>query len=407
MSFTIGVVLFALALAISIALHEFGHLVTAKAFGMKARRYFIGFGPKVWSFRRGETEYGLKAIPAGGFVDIAGMSHVEDLPHDDEPRAFWRFAAWKRVVVMAAGSVTHFAVALVVLYGLSFTSGLPTGKMIVGDVPSCVVLDATPKTGEVRDCQPGDPPGPAAQAGLRKGDEIVAIDDSPIRSFDDLVAQVRTHPNQDLTFRYLRDGTEHTTVVHTVEGTRLAIEGDPKRDDNLSTVGLISILPSTTERFGPLTGVGGTLSYTGSLIGATFSSLKEFPAKIPKLIDALAGQQRDPGTPVSVVGASRIGGQAIQAGSWPSFFMMLAIFNMFIGIFNLLPLLPLDGGHIAILLYERARSAIAKARGRRDPGHVDPTKLVPLTLVVILVFGGISLLTILTDIVNPIANPFD
>jgi membrane-associated protease RseP (regulator of RpoE activity) len=418
MSFALGVVLFALVLAISIAAHEFGHLLTAKMFGMKARRYFIGFGPKIWSFRRGETEYGLKAIPAGGFVDIAGMSHVEELHEDDEPRAFWRYAAWKRIVVMSAGSATHFALALVILYGLAITAGLPNAAAAekpppakLAAMPDCVQRIDT--AGNYQDCAPGDPVSPAKQAGLREGDLITKADNTVIGDWDDLFDYIRKHPNADVTLTYQRDTASgpvtNTATVHVLKATRPATPQESSDPKKTLEVGVIGIQVDTTIapiNYNPISAVGGTLGYTGSLFKATFSALGQFPSKIPKLIDALSGKPRDTDTPVSVIGASKLGGQAVEAGQWQAFFMLLAAFNLFIGVFNLVPLLPLDGGHVAVLLYEKIRNSIARARGKEAPGSVDQAKLAPIMLTVIFVVGSISLLTMYVDVANPITNPF-
>jgi membrane-associated protease RseP (regulator of RpoE activity) len=410
LSFVLGVVLFALILAISVSAHEFGHLLTAKMFGMKARRYFIGFGPKLWSFRRGETEYGIKAIPAGGFVDIAGMSHLEELHQDDEPRAFWRYPAWKRAVVMSAGSATHFLLAIAILYGMAVTAGLPNDapvEPVLSEVPACVPHQDT--AGNLAPCTEADPVSPARQANLQVGDRILALDGTQVAGWDDLVTYIRAHPNADLTIVYRRAGVTRAVTVHTVRTTRPALDGEPRDASGNAVVGALGAsgtLPQLTVSYGPVGAIGATGDFTARAFGATFSALGQFPSKVPKLLDALSGKQRDPDTPVSVVGASKLGGQAVEAGQWLSFFLLLAGFNLFIGIFNLLPLLPLDGGHIAILGYEKARSAIAKARGRADPGGIDHSKLAPVMLAVIFVVGGLSLLTIYADVVNPIANPF-
>lgn len=413
MSFTLGVVLFAIGIGVSIALHEFGHLLTAKAFGMKATRYFIGFGPTLYSFRRGETEYGLKAIPAGGFVKIVGMTHLEEVDRADEPRAFWQFPAWKRTVVLAAGSVTHFLVALVALYGAAVTTGLPTERAearaesaVVGQVQPCVV-PVGQADGRVRDCRAGDPAAPAAVAGLQAGDRIVRVGDTPVRTFDDLLLVLRGNPGRTLAVTYVRDGAERTTTIPIASVRRAPTESEEGGPDGLTTVGAIGVArASVIEEFGPLAAIGGTLRFTGSIVAGTFGAIKTLPEKIPPLFGALAGEERDPNGPVSVVGVSRVGGQAVDAGSALVFLLLFAGFNIFVGIFNLFPLLPLDGGHIAVLWFERIRSRIARALGRADPGPVDLNKLMPLTMLVIVVFGGISLVAILADIVNPIDNPF-
>jgi membrane-associated protease RseP (regulator of RpoE activity) len=405
MSFTLGVVLFALGIGVSIALHEFGHLLTAKAFGMQATRYFIGFGPTLFSFRRGETQYGLKAVPAGGFVSITGMSRTEEIPAEHQHRAFWRYPAWKRTVVLSAGSVTHFLLAILAVYGAAVTAGLPTGKAVVASVQPCVV-PAAGADGVVRDCAPGDPAAPAAALGLRPRDQIVAVAGQPVATYEDLLVQLRARPGETVPLTYRRDGEERTGDITVAAVRRKPIGEERAGPDGFVTVGAIGVAPSFTEHFGPVAAVGETFRFTGSMFAATGTAIANFPEKVPALLGALAGAERDPEGPISVVGASRVGGQAIEAGFVLLFVLLFAGFNIFVGVFNLFPLLPLDGGHIAVLWFERARSGIARALGRRDPGPVDLNKLVPLTVLVIVVFGGISVMAILADIVNPIANPF-
>ena len=405
MSFTLGVVLFALGIGASVALHEFGHLLTAKAFGMQATKYFIGFGPTLFSFRRGETQYGLKAIPAGGFVSITGMTRTERVPETDQHRAFWRYPAWKRTVVLSAGSITHFLLAILAVYGAAVTAGLPTSKAVVASVQPCVVPTAA-ADGTVRDCAPGDPAAPAAGLGLRARDQIVAVAGQPVGTYEELLIALRSRPGQTVELTYLRDGEERTGSLTVGSVQRKPIKGETAGPDGFVTVGAIGVAPSFTEHFGPAAAVGQTFRFTGSMFQATGTAIANFPDKVPALFGALAGEQRDPDGPISVVGASRVGGQAIEAGFVLLFVLLFAGFNIFIGVFNLFPLLPLDGGHIAVLWFERARSRIARALGRRDPGPVDLNKLVPLTVLVIVLFGGISVIAILADIVNPIANPF-
>jgi membrane-associated protease RseP (regulator of RpoE activity) len=407
MSFTLGVVLFALGIGVSVALHEFGHLLTAKAFGMQATKYFIGFGPTLFSFRRGETQYGLKAIPAGGFVSITGMTRTEEVPEADQARAFWRYPAWKRTVVLSAGSITHFLLAVLAVYGVAVTAGLPTTKAVVASVQPCVVPTAA-ANGTVRDCAPGDPAAPAAALGLRAQDQIVAVAGQPVGTYEELLTALRSRPGQTVQLTYERDGQERTASLTVASVQRKPIPGSAEKagPDGLVTVGAIGVAPSVTEHFGPVAAVGETFRFTGSMFKATGTAIANFPQKVPQLLGAVTGEERDPEGPISVVGASRVGGQAIEAGFVLLFVLLFAGFNIFVGVFNLFPLLPLDGGHIAVLWFERARSRIARALGRRDPGPVDLNKLVPLTVLVIVLFGGISVMAILADIVNPIANPF-
>lgn len=414
MSFTLGVILFALGLALSIAAHEFGHLLTAKAFGMNARRYFIGFGRTLWSFRKGETEYGLKLLPLGGFVDIAGMSHTEQLPADDEPRAFWRFATWKRVVVMSAGSVTHMILAVVILYGVAVTAGLPNTKAptdvapVIGRVASCI--QTIDPNGTVQPCTAGDPASPAKQAGLAAGDQIVSVDGQATATWSELVRVIRDNPGKTLPVTYLRDGVTHQTTVTLGSVMRPALPGEKHDAAGMTRVGVLATeakLPPAVLHYGPVSGVGATLGFTGDLIGRTVVALGQFPSKVPALFEALTSSKpRDPNSPISVVGASKLGGDALAAGSLLTFFLLLASINIFIGIFNILPLLPLDGGHIAVLVVERLRSLVARMRGRADPGRIDPASLAPLMIAFVVLVGGISVLAILADVVNPIANPF-
>jgi membrane-associated protease RseP (regulator of RpoE activity) len=405
MSFTVGVVLFALGIGASVALHEFGHLLTAKAFGMQATRYFIGFGPTLFSFRRGETQYGLKAIPAGGFVSISGMTRTEAVPEADQSRAFWRYPAWKRTVVLSAGSATHFLLAILAVYGAAVTAGLPTSKAVVASVQPCVVPTAA-ADGTVRDCAPDDPAAPAAGLGLRAQDQIVAVAGQRVSTYEDLLTALRSRPGETVELTYRRDGAERTGSLTVASVRRMPLNGEKADQDGLVTVGAIGVAPSLTEHFGPAAAVGETFRFTGSMFRATGTAIANFPEKVPQLLGAVAGEERDPEGPISVVGASRVGGQAIEAGFVLLFVLLFAGFNIFVGVFNLFPLLPLDGGHIAVLWFERARSRIARALGRRDPGPVDLNKLVPLTVLVIVLFGGISVMAILADIVNPIANPF-
>lgn len=402
MSFALGVILFALGLGLSVAVHEFGHLLTAKGFGMKARRYFIGFGPKIFSFRAGETEYGLKALPAGGFVDIEGFAHVEELAREDGPRAFWRYAAWKRFVVLVSGSLTHFLIAFVILYCSALSFGLPTTKAIVGSVTKCV--PAEDKKGNALPCN-GDN-GPAYQIGLEKGDEITAVDGKTVKDYDSLVTTLRSKPGEKITLTYKHDGHTRTVATTLPAVKRPAISGEKKDKNGMTVVGAIGVSPSNLASYGIVSALGGSARFTGTVIDATFGAIGRFPDKVPQLVRALEGHKRDPNGPISVVGASRIGGQAVESGSWLFFLFLLASFNIFVGIFNLFPLLPMDGGHIAVLLFEKVRSWFARLRNRADPGHVDLAKLMPLTFVVILIFGGISVLTILADVVNPISVSF-
>ncbi len=415
MTFWLGVTLFAVGLFVSICLHEAGHMYTAKRFGMKVTQYFAGFGPTLWSFRRGETEYGVKAVPAGGFVKIVGMTPLEDVAPSDSGRAFWRFPLWQRTIVLVAGSAMHFVLALFIFFVMALTTGLPnpelrnfdarTAPPVIGEVSECVVpgWDLT-KNGELRACKADDPVAPARAAGLQPGDRVESVDGTAITTYGDLFDTVRASPPGPAEVVYVRDGERRTATADLVATERPDAK-DTSATGPLQTVSAIGVSPETPRpilHYSAVPAVGAAVWYSGVVVDQTFEAVAKFPSKIPKLVDAIGGEERDAETPISVVGASRIGGEAIELGLPIIFLAALGGLNIFIGVFNLFPLLPLDGGHVAIAWFEKVRSWLAARRGRPDPGRVDYNKLLPVTYLVILLFGGLTLLTLTADIVNPI-----
>ncbi|GAA4531159.1 M50 family metallopeptidase [Amycolatopsis samaneae] len=403
MAYIVGIVLFALGICISVALHEAGHMLTAKAFGMKVRRYFVGFGPTVFSFRRGETEYGLKWIPLGGFCDIAGMTAMDEITPDETKRAMWRFKTWKRTVVMAAGSVMHFILGFVVLYLMAVTMGLPnlhpTVEAVIGKT-SCAKAATTTEQVNNATCAPGDLV-PAAKAGLLPGDKVLSVGGKPTPTWNDMLNTVQAAGGPTV-FQVQRGGQTLPITIDIPRVQRLLTDNSVKE---VGMIGASAANPPGLLSYGPVDAVGKTVSFTGTMFSETAKRLVEFPQRIPAVVNSIFGGERDPNTPVSVVGASRIGGEAVERGLWPLFFFLLASFNFFIGVFNLLPLLPLDGGHIAIVWYERVRDWFRKLRGKAAGGPVDYTKLSAVTLVLVVIGGGITLLTVTADIVNPIRLP--
>ncbi len=407
MAYITGVVLFALIIFVSVCLHEAGHMVTAKAFGMKVSRYFAGFGPTLFSFRRGETEYGLKGIPLGGFVKIEGMTADEEIDPADEKRAMWRFPVWKRTVVMSAGSLTHFVLGFVLLWIVLTFVGIPNPKLNNPDaLPAYItVANCAVPSDDQLDCKPGDPASPAAQAGLQSNDKITTFDGTAIANYEDLVKVIRAAPAGTHTIGYDRGGVAGTASVNLVTVKRHPLDDPTGAQVNVSAIGVSGALPPgvpETVTYGPIESIGKTGVYTGQIFKGVGSALESFPGRIPKLWDALNGGQRDPNGPISVVGASRLGGETAEHGQWAVFLLLAASLNFFVGVFNLLPLLPLDGGHIAIAWFERIRSALYARFGRRDPGRVNYAKLMPVTYAVILIFGAFTLLTVGADIVNPV-----
>jgi membrane-associated protease RseP (regulator of RpoE activity) len=406
MAYLIGVVLFALAIFVSVCLHEAGHMLSAKRFGMKVTRYFAGFGPTLWSFRRGETEYGVKAIPLGGFVKIVGMTPQDD--DADDPRAMWKYPLWKRTVVMVAGSVTHFILGFVVLWITLTFVGVPNPAIDPAKQPAMIsVSDCVPGTEIQTGCAATDPASPAKVAGLRDGDVITVFNGHTIRTYDDLQKAIRssTYGPAELT---VKRGDETLPVIATlVPAQRLPLGTDNPnaKPVTVPALGVVWKVPPSvpdTVTYGPIESIGQGGVYTGRLFAAMGGAVGRIPERVPALVDALSGKPRDPNTPISVVGASRLGGETVEHGAWWMFLNLLVVLNFFVGVFNLLPLLPLDGGHIAIAWFEKVRSWIYARLGRRDPGRVNYLKLMPFTYAVILVFGGVTLLTVAADIVNPI-----
>jgi membrane-associated protease RseP (regulator of RpoE activity) len=402
-----GVVLFALCILISVALHECGHMWVARATGMKVRRYFVGFGPTLWSTRRpnklGSTEYGVKAIPLGGFCDIAGMTPVEELAPDEERHAMYKQKTWKRVAVLFAGPGMNFVVGLVLIYVMACVWGLPDLRpattAIVGET-SCVAPQVS-KDGEnpFGECpEPG--PGPAALAGIRPGDTIVKVGDTEVATFSDMATAIRKldGPVQVVVER---DGQRFTTTVDVAQTQRFT-SADAAERATVGAIGVSAAEPPGPTQHNPLSAVPATFAFTGDLAVELGKALAKIPTKVGALLHAIGGGERDPETPISVVGASIIGGDTVEHGLWVAFWFFLAQLNFVLGAVNLLPLLPFDGGHIAIAVYEKIRNAIRSARGMVAAAPVNYLKLMPATYVVLIVVVGYMLLTVTADLVNPI-----
>jgi membrane-associated protease RseP (regulator of RpoE activity) len=391
----IGWVIFIVALLFSVMLHETGHFVLAKKFGMKVTRYFVGFGPTIWSTWRGETEYGIKALPVGGFVKIVGMHSLDD-PDDpaDEPRSFRNKPGWQRILVLCAGSAMHFLLALVLIGGLALGVGIANDNTTqLGTVSSCVPKNVTALDNGT--CTASDPTSPSKLAGLRVGDVVIAFDGRPVSNFTQLGAAIRNAPpGSPVTITVRRDGklvTLHTTVA--------AVSG--------RSGSYLGIAPAVVFQVAsPL----GAISYAGTTFGQVLVGSAQAIAQLPGALPKLFAKDRastSAGQVGSVVGAAEATGAAVAANmGWQykvSFVILLiASLNIFVGAFNMLPLLPLDGGHVAVIIYERIRAWLARLRGRPDPGLVNMAKLLPVSfsLFVVLMFFGVIL--ILADIVNPV-----
>jgi membrane-associated protease RseP (regulator of RpoE activity) len=409
MTYTLGIVAFALIILVSVCLHEAGHMLTAKRFGMKVTRYFAGFGPTLWSFRKGETEYGIKAIPLGGFVKIVGMTpQDDDVAPEDEPRAMWRYPVWKRTVVMSAGSLTHFVIGFVLLWFTAAFVGLPNPALpssASAASPYVKIEQCAVGAANRYDCVASDAPSPARLAGLRNGDEIVGFNGAAITNYEQLINAIRSTAPGPATVTYVRDGHQNTTTVDLVPVMRAPLNDPNGTPVTTSALGVSLTNPPgvpVNVTYGPIGALGQAVKQTGQTFASIAVAITHLPGKIPGLVKALSGQPRDTNGPISVVGASELGGQTAQAGLWNFFLLLAAGLNFFVGVFNLLPLLPLDGGHIAVAWYEKIRTWFATRRNKPDPGRVDYFKLMPITYVVIVIFGAFSALTILADIINPV-----
>ncbi|MEO3757367.1 M50 family metallopeptidase [Mycobacterium sp. B14F4] len=407
MMWVIGVVLFALAILVSVALHECGHMWVARATGMKVRRYFVGFGPTLWSTWRtnkttgDRTEYGVKAVPLGGFCDIAGMTSVEDLAPDEHDRAMYKQKTWKRAAVLAAGPGMNFAIGLLLIYGIAVMWGLPNlhppTTAIVGET-SCVKAEVA--QGQLGGCLA---PSPAAAAGIEAGDTVVKVGDTAVANFDEMVTAIRKLDGPTR-FTVQRDGGEFTTVVDVVPAQRWVASGDTEKPEPVGTVGISAAQFGPTQ-YNPLSAAPATVAFTGDLAVELGKSLAKIPTKMGALVRSIGGEERDPETPISVVGASIIGGDAVDAGLWVAFWFFLAQLNFVLGAINLVPLLPFDGGHIAIAFFEKIRNMIRSARGMVAAAPVNYLKLMPATYVILLVVIGYMAVTVTADFINPI-RPF-
>jgi membrane-associated protease RseP (regulator of RpoE activity) len=390
----LGWLIFLAALVVSVMLHETGHFVTAKRFGMKCTQYFFGFGPTLWSVKRGETEYGFKAIPAGGFVKIVGMTSLDEVDPEDEPRSFRQAPGWQRLIVLAAGSFMHFLFAAVLLFGLALTIGIENGNTTqLGTVAACVPTSEQALTNGAA-CTSGEAKSPAVIAGLKVGDQVTSFNGTAVSNWTDLSnAILKVKPGTPVSLTVERGG--HSVTLHTALA-EVAGHGS-----------YFGIAPTTTlTRQGPVDAVKYVGTGFSQVVTGTGSALGQVPAALPNLFSPNRSKTAA-GNLSSVVGAAQATGAAVAAKvGWEykvNFVLLLiAELNIFWGVFNLFPLLPLDGGHIALVIWERIRAWFARLRRQPDPGLVDYRRVVPVMFSVFAVIIVFTLVVIVADIVNPV-----
>lgn len=374
----LGTLAFVVALLLSVMIHEFGHYLTAKRYGMKVTEFFLGFGTRIFSLQRGETEFGIKAIPAGGYCKIEGMTPGDVMPVGEENRAFYKASSGRKLIVLGAGSFLHFVIGYVLLFTLFAGIGTTQALPIIAEVIK----------------------GSAAQsAGIMVGDEVTSIDGKKVTDWYKDVTVIRNSQGRELTLGIKRAGQEliitAAPTLETIDGTERFLLGI------INEVGL--------KRTGVVTSFKNAGVVTKDFLFESVKSLAKLPSKIPELWgQTVNGEERDVNGLVGVVGVARVSGQAVSSDELSAmerlatFVLIIASLNIFVGIFNLLPILPLDGGHMAVAIADEIRAFIARLRGRSRPAAIDVTVLTPITMVVFVILAALTLLLLVADIVNPL-----
>jgi membrane-associated protease RseP (regulator of RpoE activity) len=442
-AYIVGVLVIALGVGLSIGLHEIGHLVPAKKFGVKVTQYMVGFGPTIWSRQRGETEYGIKAVPLGGYIRMIGMfppkpgddpSHLrasstgrfsqlmdqarqdsmDEVQPGDEHRVFYRLSVPKKVVVMLGGPTMNLLIAFVLFGGLLTLYGIPTATPLISSVAPCAPT-AAPTTGNPQPaCAPGDPASPAVQAGLQAGDRIVSVNGTPVTRWDEVTPLIRQAAGTTLTLGVDRGGRQVTLEAPIAALNRAAyVDNDKVKVDSSGAVvtervGYLGATPTGEQVKGTVAQVPG---FVWNVFTQTASVVVNVPQKMVGVVQAAFGSgERDPNGPISVVGVGRAGGEIASAdlgadgtvAKIMTLLSLIASLNMALFVFNLIPLLPLDGGHVAGALWEGLKRNGARILGKADPGHVDVAKMLPVAYTMALVLISMSALLIYADIVKPV-----
>lgn len=373
----LGILAFAVALLLSVMIHEFGHYITAKRFDMKVTEFFLGFGKRIWSFTKGETEFGIKAIPAGGYCRIEGMTPRDEMPAGEEARAFYGATTTRKLIVLGAGSTAHFIIGFLLIFSIFFGVGV---NALLSNVTKV------------------SPNSAAAAAGFQPGDKITAIDGVEVTDWYQDSQLIAASKGRELAFSVQRDGQELT-----IAAAPTYLESEKRYV--LGVVTKIGI-----KRDGLLTSVKESARATAVLTRESVKALITLPTKVPQLIRQTFGdEKRDPNGLVGIVGAARVSGDAVSSNKLNNterlgtFLLLIASLNIFVGLFNLLPLLPLDGGHMAVAIADEIRAFFARLRGRPRPAGIDVNVLTPLTMSVFAVLAVLTAILLIADILNPVS----
>lgn len=372
-----GIIAFVLALLTSVMFHELGHFLTARKFGMRVSEFFVGFGRRVWSITHGETEYGIKAIPAGGYCRIEGMTPTDVMPDGEDNRAFVKASSAKKLIVLGAGSTAHFILGFLLIFSIFFAVGYTTLTPNIAQVGEKSVAQA---------------------AGFKAGDEILSINGNPVENWSVDAKQIANSQGKELRFEILRNGE------------KIIITAAPTYNEEAKRYILGVVTALGTERDGFLESGSQAGRATWFLTKESVKSLIALPSKVPQLFrQTFMNEDRDPNGLVGVVGAARVSGEAVGSDKLngnerlTTFILLVASLNIFVGIFNLLPILPLDGGHMAVAIADEIRAFFARLRKKPRPAPIDVNVLTPITGVVVILLGILTVLLVIADIINPVS----
>lgn len=373
----LGILAFVVALLFSVMVHEFGHYLTARKFGMRVSEFFLGFGKRIWSFTRGETEFGIKAIPAGGYCRIEGMTPQDQMAEGEAHRAFFAASSAKKLIVLGAGSFAHFLLGFLLIFSIFFGVGY---QALLPDITKV------------------SPQSAAAAAGFQKGDRLLTIDGDEVDNWAIDSKKIAESKGSEIVFTVQR-GNEILTL-----------RANPQYIEEEKRYLLGVVTKVGVKRDGLFQSTQNASSATWALARESVKSLFTLPAKVPELFrQTFMGEERDPNGLVGVVGAARVSGEVVGSENLAgnqrlqTFILIVASLNIFVGLFNLLPLLPLDGGHMAVAIADEFRALIARIRKKPRPAGIDVNVLTPITMAVFVVLAILTVVLLVADLINPIS----